>query len=200
LISRDFNLLSLVHNSEPDIMQNDSEPILEWHWEEDESKGEAPRFVPDRVGWPAHDEVVSDHIANAALERGRLDIVARYLRERVIPMIRNRKFGPYATDTLYKLSDMLEPRPGVERHLKFARAAPGAPSSPARTLFRNLELGAEIGQRVREGCALKAAVADVCAERGIEKSKAYEAYKDLQTYRDCNARGEPMPIPVRKRR
>jgi hypothetical protein len=145
-------------------------------------------------------EVVSDRIASAALLRGRLDIVARYLRESVIPLIRNREFGPYATDTLYRLADMLEPRPGLVRHLKLGSAAPGSPSNPADTLVQNIEIGAEIDQLVKAGAVLKAAVAGVCDARSISRSKAYEAYEDHKKYMECSERFEPMPIPDRKRR
>jgi hypothetical protein len=175
---------------------DDNAPVLEWHWEGDEEKGEVPRIVVDRKGWPSPDEAVSDHIANLALERGRLDIVARYIRETVIPPIRNRKFGPHATDTLWKLADMLEAQPGLRQHLRLERAERGSPSDPARTLYQSLEIGAQIDRLVKGGDAVAAAVAIVCDARAIGKTKAYEAYENFKQYKKCDDRLEPMPIPA----
>jgi hypothetical protein len=147
-------------------------PMMEYHWE-----GETTP-VPDRIGWPGPGEPVSDDIANLALMRDRLDIVARYLREVVIPPIRNSDPGRiYQTDTLWAMADLLDGKGKL--YLKVCHSGRG---KPANAPWRELFLGAEIARLLREGAKIDTGAGNVCEMLNIEKSKAYEALEAYRQY------------------
>jgi hypothetical protein len=110
-------------------------------------------------------------VADLALERGRLDIVARYLRESILPLVRDRERGRiHTTLTLYRLIDLLEGR-GARRH-EIQRDGAGNPNR--RNIWRELHVGAEMLELMNSGKARKTAVLTVCKRYGIEQSQGYK--------------------------
>jgi hypothetical protein len=113
-------------------------------------------------------------LARKALDCDRLDIVARYLRETIVPLIRNRERGRiHQTDTLYLLADMLERRAGYW-HLERC----GTDQRPANHPWKEPEIGARVQKLIDDGVPRKAAVDYVCKDSGYKKSKVQNAYNN----------------------
>jgi hypothetical protein len=170
------------------------------------------RSAAERDALQSLDDVAVSH----ALHRGELDIVVRYLREVITPLIQRRqrrvpgRFG--STATIGLLADMLEGRESTPWHLKRVLARRGAPSDVAGTALKNIRIGARIAAHSQSGefigplrpsdpqPVLKNAIADICAEFGITPAHAHKCFALFQKYRFHNERDEPMPIPERSRR
>jgi hypothetical protein len=161
----------------------------------------------------AERDALDDVAVSHALHRGELDIVVRYLREVITPLIQRRvpgRFGSSATIGL--LADMLEGRESTPWHLKRVWARRGAPSDVAGTALKNIRIGACIAAHPQSGefigplrpsdpqPVLKNAIADICAKFGITPAHAHKCFILFKKYRFHNERDEPMPIPERSRR
>jgi hypothetical protein len=154
-------------------------PLIKW--EGDEAKDEAPRPVGSFGKWPGPGEPISDDVARKALECDRLDVVARYLRETIVPLIRNRERGRiHQTDTLYMLADMLDRNAALPWHLKRCSTR----GKPANHPWRDLEIGARVQRLIDDGIPRKAAVADVCGDSGYKQSTVKSAYEKYLRVRE----------------
>jgi hypothetical protein len=167
------------------------------------------RSATERNPLQSLDDVAVSH----ALHRGELDIVVRYLREVIKPLVQRRVAGRFgSTATIGLLADMLEGRESTPWHLKRVWARRGAPSEVAGTALKNIRIGACIAAHSQSGefigplrlsdpqPVLKNAIADICAQFGITPAHALKCLALFKKYRFHNARCEPMPIPDRPRR
>ena len=162
------------------------------------------RGVAELVAQQSLDDLAVSH----ALYRGELDIVVRYLRETIAPLVRHRVPGRCSgTATIGLLADMIEGRESTPWHLKRVWARRGTPADVADTTLRNIAIGSLVASHPQSGefigpsrptdpqPALKAAVADICAKYGITRSHAYKCFALFREYRRHNKRCEPMPLP-----
>ena len=144
-----------------------------------------------------------------ALHRGELDLVVRYLREVIVPLVQRRVPGRFcSTATIGLLADMLEGRENTPWHLKRVWARRGTPADVASTARKNIYIGACIAAHPQSGELIgpfrpsdpqpvfKAAIADICHEFGITPAHAYKCFELFKRYRFHDERGEPMPILV----
>jgi hypothetical protein len=150
----------------------------------------------ERAASPLDDMVVS-----RALHRGDLNLVVRYLREVIIPLVQRRVPGRFcSTATIGLLADVLEGRESTPWHLKRVWARRGKPTDIVGTARKNIAIGSCIAARLQSGEILKVAVAETCEEKGITPAHAYKCLELFKKYAFHNERGEPMPLPDRPRR
>lgn len=148
-----------------------------------------------------------------ALHRGELDVVVRYLREVIAPVVQRRVRGRFcSTATIGLLADMLEGRESTPWHLKRVWSHRGTPADVAGTAMKNIHIGACIAAHPQSGefigplrpsdpqPVLKAAIADICREFRITPAHAHKCYALFKKYRFHDKRGEPMPLSGRPRR
>ena len=148
-----------------------------------------------------------------ALHHGELDVVVRYLREVIVPLVQRRVRGRFcSTATIGLLADMLEGRESTPWHLKRVWSRRGTPANVASTAMKNIRIGACIAAHPQSGefigplrpsdpqPVLKAAIADICREFRITPAHAYKCYALFKKYRFHDKRGEPMPLSDRPRR
>jgi hypothetical protein len=150
-----------------------------------------------------------------ALHRGDLALVAQYLREIVAPLVRDRiPRRVCSTAAIELLADMLQRREGIPWHLKRVPSRRGKPSDVARTTVKNIAIGRRIAEHPLSGeftgplqpsdprPALKAAVADICAELNIKPAHAYKCLRLYKENRFANKHYESLPLspdPARRR-
>jgi hypothetical protein len=148
-----------------------------------------------------------------ALHHGELDVVVRYLREVIAPLVQRRVHGRFcSTATIGLLADMLEGRKSTPWHLKRVWPRRGTPADVAGTAMTNIHIGACVAAHPQSGefigplrasdpqPVLKAAIADICREFRITPAHAHKCYALFKKYRFHDKRGEPMPISGRPRR
>jgi hypothetical protein len=166
------------------------------------------RRAADRDALQSLDDLAVSH----ALHHGELDVVVRYLREFVGPLVQRRIRGRICgTATIGLLADMLEGRESTPWHLKRIWARRGRPSDVPSTALKNIRIGACIAAHPQSGefigplrpsdpqPVLKNAIADICAKFDITTAHAHKCLTLFKKYRFHNDRCEPMPIPDRSR-